>query len=182
MIPSRVYALRCLQASLLQFTLSEGIVILGRSRSCDWVVSHASVSRRHAEIRSGEKWVDVVDLDSSHGTFIGEVRINTRRLIPGEIVRFGRIAFALYLDEESRNEETIDPVSAQEERLPHPRQKNSLSAAQQRVFQLLLKGHSEKAIAKLLILSTHTIHNHTRAIFRAFAVHSRAQLLANFTH
>ena len=54
----------------------------------------------------------------------------------------------------------------------------SLSKAQSRVFALLIKVLSEKMIAKALVLSRHTIHNHTRVIFRTFNVHSRVQLLA----
>ena len=53
-----------------------------------------------------------------------------------------------------------------------------LSEAQQRVFDELLSGLPEKAIARRLRLSTHTVHNHIRAIFRHYEVHSRAELLA----
>jgi DNA-binding NarL/FixJ family response regulator len=53
-----------------------------------------------------------------------------------------------------------------------------LSEAERRVFELLLTGQPEKGIARRLDLSPHTVHNHVRAILRAFHVHSRAELLA----
>jgi DNA-binding CsgD family transcriptional regulator len=53
----------------------------------------------------------------------------------------------------------------------------TLSIAEHRVLKLLLQGLSEKSIAGVISLSRHTVHNHTRVIFRAFGVHSRVQLI-----
>jgi DNA-binding NarL/FixJ family response regulator len=57
------------------------------------------------------------------------------------------------------------------------RYEKTLSEAQRRVFRLLCEGFADKKIAKELGLSQHTVHNHTRAIFQAFGVHSRVELL-----
>ncbi|HZU60409.1 MAG TPA: DUF3662 and FHA domain-containing protein [Solirubrobacteraceae bacterium] len=62
---------------------SEG-VSLGRSRSCDIVLSDPNVSRRHAEIRPrGGSWV-LVDLGSTNGS-----RINGRSIEGSEVVKPG---------------------------------------------------------------------------------------------
>ena len=41
-----------------------------------------------------------------------------------------------------------------------------------------MAGFAEKAVAAQLGLSRHTVHNHVRAIYRAYGVRSRAELLA----
>lgn len=53
-----------------------------------------------------------------------------------------------------------------------------LTPAQRRVCDEFLKGHSEKEVAALLKLSLHTVHTHSKAIYKTLAVASRAELLA----
>jgi DNA-binding NarL/FixJ family response regulator len=57
---------------------------------------------------------------------------------------------------------------------------SQISAAQNRVFQKLLKGLSDKEIAHELKISPKTVHQHVQAIFRTMGVHSRPELLASF--
>ncbi len=53
-----------------------------------------------------------------------------------------------------------------------------LSSAQALVFDGLLRGLSNAAIAKELKRSEFTVRNHVKAIFRAYGVHSRSALIA----
>jgi DNA-binding CsgD family transcriptional regulator len=46
------------------------------------------------------------------------------------------------------------------------------------VLTLLAAGASEKEIADALSISAHTVHDYTKALYRTFGVHSRAELLA----
>jgi DNA-binding CsgD family transcriptional regulator len=46
------------------------------------------------------------------------------------------------------------------------------------VLTLLSGGASEKEVAAALALSTHTVHDYTKALYRAFKVRSRSELLA----
>jgi len=55
---------------------------------------------------------------------------------------------------------------------------HQLTPAELTVLLRLLAGKSAKAIAASLERSHFTINNHTRKIFAAFGVNSRAQLLA----
>jgi pSer/pThr/pTyr-binding forkhead associated (FHA) protein len=49
-------------------------LVIGRSRTCDVVIDHEVVSRRHAILRSGPP-ATVQDLDSTHGTRVaGKLR------------------------------------------------------------------------------------------------------------
>lgn len=166
---------RCLFAPCFRIVPAAGVGILGRSPWCDYVVDHPSVSRKHARIHVCEAQPIVTDLKSRNGTFLDNVRVqDSGRVLPGQIVRFGNVSFSVRSEAiEDTQEETTVPG-----KLPGPR----LSEAQTRVFDLLATGLPEKRIASELKLSLHTIHNHVRAIFRAFGVHSRAELFARLVN
>jgi DNA-binding NarL/FixJ family response regulator len=57
---------------------------------------------------------------------------------------------------------------------PHPH----LTPRQSEVLRLLEQGHSTKQIARELHLSTETVRNHVRHIFRALGVNSRLEAVA----
>ena len=57
---------------------------------------------------------------------------------------------------------------------PHPH----LSPRQVEVLRLLQQGHSTKQIAAELHLSTETVRNHIRRLFRALGVHTRLEAVA----
>jgi FHA domain len=70
--------------------------IVGRSPDCDWQLTDATVSRRHARLqRCGDRWL-LCDLGSTNGT-----RVNGRRVFeevdvrPGDRVAFGVARFRL---------------------------------------------------------------------------------------
>jgi DNA-binding NarL/FixJ family response regulator len=46
------------------------------------------------------------------------------------------------------------------------------------VLQLLQRGMSEKQVAAELEVSPHTVHDHVKALYRAYGVGSRGELLA----
>jgi hypothetical protein len=73
-------------------------LVIGRSRSCDVVLSHESVSRRHARMwldKSGALWIE--DLGSSAGTYAGSERIKKAAIPPGQRVRFGSVGYTFHL-------------------------------------------------------------------------------------
>jgi DNA-binding CsgD family transcriptional regulator len=53
-----------------------------------------------------------------------------------------------------------------------------LTDSQRRVLHCLLEGLGEKEAAMKLKLSVHTVHNHVKALFKMFEVHSHAELQA----
>jgi PAS domain S-box-containing protein len=61
---------------------------------------------------------------------------------------------------------------------PHPH----LTPRQTEVLRLLQQGRSTKQIAQELHLSTETVRNHIRHIFRALGVHSRLEAVAAAHH
>ncbi|HUF30835.1 MAG TPA: adenylate/guanylate cyclase domain-containing protein [Gemmatimonadaceae bacterium] len=67
--------------------------LIGRALGCDLPLSHATVSRRHAELvcNGDEMWVR--DLGSSNGTLVNGSPITESTLVPGDKVIFGEVAF-----------------------------------------------------------------------------------------
>jgi len=162
---------------LLRFGVPETGGTFGRSSGCSFVVNDATISRKHAEIRVCDtEWI-VKDFGSRNGTFLNDRRVETCRLVSGNVVRFGRVSFIIKNEdiEDETDSWGYEPSGNRSAILPTPQ---DLSKAQRRVFELVISGISDKGIAHRLDLSPHTVHNHMRTIFRIFDVHSRAQLLA----
>jgi DNA-binding CsgD family transcriptional regulator len=175
------FMLRCSSAPFFCFGLSSSVATLGRSPRCQFVVDHPSISRRHAKVFVENTGLVLTDLDSLNGTFVDNDRIQTSRVQLGQIVRFGSVPFVVEIKD--ADEET-DPCQNPTDLLFFSRSPTvaQLSKARRRVFDLLVGGQSDKLIARQLRLSPHTVHNHVRAIFREFAVHSRAELMARLLH
>lgn len=73
-----------------QLLIERKAISVGRSRICDLVLSDKAVSGTHFEIVLGEKGVLLRDLDSTNGTFIGDVRIREAWIRPGVVIRAGQ--------------------------------------------------------------------------------------------
>ena len=82
------------------YEMTKSIVTVGSEAGNDIVLTHPSVSPRHAELRQDAgRWV-VRDLDSAQGTLVSysgdpaqERRISTNALKNGSTVHFGQVAF-----------------------------------------------------------------------------------------
>jgi hypothetical protein len=62
---------------------------VGRSRDCDVVVSDPNVSRRHIELRRGERGWAAVDLGSTNGMKVNGRRLSHAELEPGDRITIG---------------------------------------------------------------------------------------------
>jgi len=178
------YLLR-LQDRLLageRFNLDAGAFILGRSSSCDLVVQDSTVSRRHARIAVEDGTIAVTDLGSLNGTYLDEEQIRAVRAVAeGQTLRFGSVSFLVSTSQVCEIELDSALETDQCDQLADGRSRApTLSQAQTRVLEQLLGGLAEKQVAARLCISQHTVHNHVRAIFQSFHVHSRAELLASF--
>lgn len=68
---------------------------IGREADNDIVVDDILVSRHHAELRRGDDGVELVDLDSSNGTFVNGWRVQRAALAERDLVAMGRSLFRL---------------------------------------------------------------------------------------
>jgi DNA-binding CsgD family transcriptional regulator len=76
--------------------------------------------------------------------------------------------------------EEIDWLHRQGIDVPAGEQIPELSPRQKQVMFRVMAGDSEKQMAEALSLSTHTVHDHLKQIYRRFSVNSRTELLAKF--
>jgi pSer/pThr/pTyr-binding forkhead associated (FHA) protein len=74
--------------------------LVGREANCNVVVSHPSVSRRHALIKRKQDVFFVVDQGSANGTFVDSKRIVDATLKDGCVLRFGSASFKVEVREE----------------------------------------------------------------------------------
>jgi hypothetical protein len=72
--------------------------LVGRSRECDVVVSDPNVSRRHIELRRGERGWAAVDLGSTNGMKVNGRRVGHAELEPGDRITIGVTDLTFELD------------------------------------------------------------------------------------
>ena len=78
--------------------LSGERILVGRSRECDVVVSDPNVSRRHIELRRGERGWAAVDLGSTNGMKVNGRRVGHAELDPGDRITIGITDLTFELD------------------------------------------------------------------------------------
>ena len=84
--------------------------LVGREANCNVVVSHPSVSRRHALIKRKQDVFFVVDQGSANGTFVDSKRIVDATLKDGCVLRFGSASFKV----EVRDELPVESIGEDE--------------------------------------------------------------------
>ncbi len=167
--------------SLYSTRLKLGDWIIGRtiSTEIDISIPLETVSRRHAMISVAATGAIVTDLGSRNGTWVNGTRVLATPVFPGQQIHFGVMPFVVTHDpradcgtdseEETRDVRTVYGTAKFQSR--------PLTPPVARVFELLVQGLLEREIAEKLFRSVHTIHNHTRAIYQAYEVNSRVELL-----
>jgi pSer/pThr/pTyr-binding forkhead associated (FHA) protein len=76
--------------------LAEGELVIGRSSYCSLVLEHVSVSRVHASLRIRGERIELQDLGSSNGTFVGGKRIKEPTLVqPGDAIKIGTLELVI---------------------------------------------------------------------------------------
>lgn len=71
------------------FQLEAEEVFIGRREDAGLVLKHPEVSRRHARIYKDPEGIVVVDLESTHGTWVNGTRVSRHVLSSGDRIRFG---------------------------------------------------------------------------------------------
>jgi class 3 adenylate cyclase len=104
------------QANEAVFVLRSGATIVGRDEDAGIFIPNLSLSRRHARIDVTDDAVLVTDLGSKNGTYVNDLAIQNRALIPGDKLRCGQAVFT-YLDDatlRSPRQATLAPPSSRE--------------------------------------------------------------------
>jgi pSer/pThr/pTyr-binding forkhead associated (FHA) protein len=72
--------------------LPGNIKTVGRATRADFTVDAALVSRIHCRLTAGASEIEVVDLDSTNGTFVNGERIDKRKTVKaGDRIGVGRV-------------------------------------------------------------------------------------------
>jgi pSer/pThr/pTyr-binding forkhead associated (FHA) protein len=76
------------------FRITAGnIRTIGRAPRADFIVDAALVSRVHCRLSAGAADLEVVDLESTNGTFVNGERIARARLKTGDRLGVGKVEF-----------------------------------------------------------------------------------------
>jgi len=78
------------------FRLKPGAVkTVGRAPRADFIVDAALVSRLHCRLTAGDRHLEVVDLESTNGTYVNDQRVTKATLGIGDRLRVGRVELTL---------------------------------------------------------------------------------------
>lgn len=80
------------------FDLTEGEITIGANDGNELVIDAPTISGRHARLMISARGISIVDLDSTNGTYIGEVRVGSVpvSLAPGQKIRLGPVVLLVY--------------------------------------------------------------------------------------
>lgn len=73
------------------------IKTIGRAPRADLILDAALVSRLHCRLEAGEEVVEVIDLESTNGTYVNDTRVERGTLTDGDRLRVGRVELTLNL-------------------------------------------------------------------------------------
>lgn len=86
------------------FRMAPGAVkTLGRAPRADFILDAAMVSRLHCRLSAAEPGLEVVDLDSTNGTFVNGQRVTRATLKAGDRLRVGRVELTVSRAETTDN-------------------------------------------------------------------------------
>ena len=89
-----MWVLRTAESAEFPFTfriLPGNIKTVGRAARADFIVDAPLVSRLHCRLTAGAAELEVVDLESTNGTFVNGERVERARLKGGDRLGVGRV-------------------------------------------------------------------------------------------
>ena len=84
------------EADPFMFRILPGnIKTMGRAARADFMVDASMVSRLHCRLSAGATELEVVDLESTNGTFVNGERVTRATLKEGDRLGVGRVEFVI---------------------------------------------------------------------------------------
>jgi pSer/pThr/pTyr-binding forkhead associated (FHA) protein len=80
------------------FLIDKPITSIGRNLSNDLVIQNPQVSREHAEIRFKDGEFMIVDLGSTAGIYVNNVKVTQSKIFSGDLLLIGGVPL-MFLDE-----------------------------------------------------------------------------------
>ena len=75
--------------------LPGNIKTVGRAPAADFIVEAPLVSRVHCRLSAGATELEVVDLDSTNGTYVNGQRVERAAMKAGDALGVGRVSFVV---------------------------------------------------------------------------------------
>ncbi len=91
--------------------LPGNIKTIGRSPGAEFMVDAGMISRLHCRLTAGATELEVVDLDSTNGTFVNGQRVTSAMLKPGDTLGVGRVEFTISRQAEVSSQDHSSPRS-----------------------------------------------------------------------
>lgn len=144
--------------------LTTGSTTIGRSDSADLTLTDDGISRRHVKIAISEDDIaNLIDLDSTNGTFVNGTRVDMVILREGDRVQVGPEATLRFVYQ------TRDDLAPKEEDIP-------LSKREIEVARLVAHGLTSQEVATELGISPRTVTTHLSNIYERLGLPGRAAL------
>jgi pSer/pThr/pTyr-binding forkhead associated (FHA) protein len=80
------------------FLIDKLLTSIGRNLDNDLMIQDPQVSRKHAEIRFKDGAYEIVDLDSSAGTYVNNVKVKQSKIYSGDLILIAGVPL-MFLDE-----------------------------------------------------------------------------------
>ena len=93
-----MWVLKTADAADIPFTfriLPGNIKTVGRARRADFVLDAGMVSRLHCRLTAGATELEVLDLESTNGTFVNGARVERASLKEGDRLGIGRVELVI---------------------------------------------------------------------------------------
>ncbi len=144
--------------------LTTGSTLIGRSGSADLTLTDDGISRKHAKIAiSEDDVVNLIDLDSTNGTFVNGTRVDMVILREGDRVQIGPEATLQFVYK------TREALKPKDDDIP-------LSKRELEVAQLVAEGLTSQEVATELGISPRTVTTHLSNIYERLGLPGRAAL------
>jgi pSer/pThr/pTyr-binding forkhead associated (FHA) protein len=78
------------------FVLRNEESIIGRSKTCDFVIDSPELSRVHIRVKRCGQELDCIDNDSRNGLYLNGIRVHSCVLRPGDTVQIGNASFGFF--------------------------------------------------------------------------------------
>ncbi|MBV1919487.1 MAG: Flp pilus assembly complex ATPase component TadA, partial [Pseudomonadales bacterium] len=79
--------------NIASYQFGPGVYLVGKGDQCDVILNDGHISRVHAELVVEKASAQLVDKDSTNGTWFEGQRIGTLFLEPGQSIKFGELSF-----------------------------------------------------------------------------------------
>lgn len=155
-----------------RIVLDVGTHVIGRGTAADVRIDDEGVSREHAKLVITEEMVNLLDLQSTNGTYVNGAPVDVAVVREGDRIHVGpdvMLRFA-YRDPDA-------PVEAAPEPPPRPPEETvPLSPRELEVARHVAEGLTNAAIGKRLHISPRTVTTHLVKIYEKLDLHSRTAL------